>query len=77
MGDILHMSIIPDPKYWPVLTKNKRSGIPNSNVSRRNWTMKIGPNSMERIAKRLILNMPIVQLKQAKRKLKLWGHLRI
>ena len=65
------MSIMPDPKYCPVLIKNNRSGIPNSNVSRRNWTMKIGPNSIERIANRLILNIPRVQLKHAKRKLKL------
>ena len=77
MGEIRHISIMPEPRYCPVLIKNKRSGIPNSNVSNRNWTMKMGPNSIERIAKRLILNIPRVQLKHAKRKLKLWGHLRI
>ena len=71
------MSIIPDPRYCPVLIKNKRRGIPNNKVSKRNWTMKMGPNSMERIANRLMLNIPSVQLKHAKRKLKLCGHLRI
>ena len=77
IGEILHISIIPEPRYCPVLTKNRSRGIPKRRLSSRNCTMNIGPNSMDKIANRLILNMPRVQLKQAKRKLKLWGQRRI
>ena len=40
IGEILHMSMMPEPRYWPVEMKKVRSGIPKARDSRRNWTTK-------------------------------------
>ena len=38
IGDILHMSMSPDPRYWPQEMKKVRSGIPKHRDNKRNWT---------------------------------------
>ena len=37
-GDILHMSMSPEPRYCPVERKKVRRGIPKQRDSSRNWT---------------------------------------
>ena len=37
MGDILHISTTPDPKYCPRLTKNVIIGIPKKTDNKTNW----------------------------------------
>ena len=37
-GEILHMSMRPEPRYCPVERKKVRRGIPKQRDSRRNWT---------------------------------------
>ena len=34
------MSMMPEPRYWPVEIKKVRSGIPKARDNRRNWTTK-------------------------------------
>jgi hypothetical protein len=36
MGEILHMSIIPEPRYWPREAKKVSKGIPNKSERKRN-----------------------------------------
>ncbi len=38
IGDILHMSMTPDPRYWPRLTKRQKAGMPKTSERSRNWT---------------------------------------
>ena len=37
IGDMRHMSIRPEPRYWPVERKNVRRGMPKQSESSRNW----------------------------------------
>ena len=37
MGEMRHMSISPDPRYWPVERKKVRRGTPKQRESSRNW----------------------------------------
>ena len=74
MGDIRHMSMIPEPRYCPVDRKKVRRGTPKQRERRRNWTMKTAPKSMVRMAKRDMLNMPRMVPRAAKKKLWGWGH---
>jgi len=41
MGDIFHMSMIPEPRNWPRQPWKQSMGMPKRNVSRTNWTMKL------------------------------------
>ncbi len=34
------MSVMPEPRNWPKLTKKTMSGIPNTSDSSKNWTKK-------------------------------------
>ena len=36
MGDMRHMSMRPEPRYWPVERKKVRRGIPKQRDRRRN-----------------------------------------
>ena len=38
IGDILHMSMSPDPRYWPHEMKKVSSGIPKHRDNKRNCT---------------------------------------
>ena len=90
IGDILHMSMSPDPRYWPQDMKKVRRGIPKNNDNNRNWTtntaeidhlramkgwlLVLPPKSMVRMTILLMLNMPSITPRQLKRKLCPWGH---
>ena len=70
IGDTLHMSRDPDPKYWPTLTKKHMAGMPMDKDRIMNCMTKGAPKSTERTANRLSPKRPRVQLRQAKMKLK-------
>jgi hypothetical protein len=41
IGEILHMSMIPDPRYCPMEAKKVSMGMPNNSDSSKNWMRKM------------------------------------